>query len=119
MTDPARTGPGRPPRRRFLRIGTSVAAASVLALAGCAAPGQLQQFVGFGQQASTALHQQLSRRRQAGLASAPVHQFGAQARFQFAQVKADGGRGQVQRLCGGAACEEYQDLAKALAAYRD
>ena len=38
MTDPARTGPGRPPRRRFLRIGTSVAAASVLALAGCAAP---------------------------------------------------------------------------------
>jgi len=28
----------RPPRRRFLRAGTSVAAASVLALAGCAAP---------------------------------------------------------------------------------
>lgn len=25
----------------------------------------------------------------------------------------------LQRLCGGTACEEYQDLAKALAAYRD
>ena len=25
----------------------------------------------------------------------------------------------LQRLCGGIACEEYQDLAKALAAYRD
>jgi tetratricopeptide (TPR) repeat protein len=25
----------------------------------------------------------------------------------------------LQRLCGGTACEEYQDLAKAIAAYRD
>ena len=25
----------------------------------------------------------------------------------------------LQRLCGGTTCEEYQDLAKALAAYRD
>jgi tetratricopeptide (TPR) repeat protein len=25
----------------------------------------------------------------------------------------------LKRLCGGTACEEYQDLAKALAAYRD
>jgi hypothetical protein len=37
MTHPAQAAI-RPPRRRFLRAGTSVAAASVLALAGCAAP---------------------------------------------------------------------------------
>ena len=38
MTDATRSIDRRPPRRRFLRAGTSVAAASVLALAGCAAP---------------------------------------------------------------------------------
>ena len=38
MTHTPQTSPVRPPRRRFLRAGTSVAAASVLALAGCAAP---------------------------------------------------------------------------------
>ena len=38
MTDSTHTSQNRPARRRFLRAGTSVAAASVLALAGCAAP---------------------------------------------------------------------------------
>lgn len=38
MTQPNTCATARPPRRRFLRAGTSVAAASVLALAGCAAP---------------------------------------------------------------------------------
>ena len=38
MTDSTHTSQTRPTRRRFLRAGTSVAAASVLALAGCAAP---------------------------------------------------------------------------------
>ncbi len=38
MTDSTHTSQNRPARRRFLRAGTSVAAASMLALAGCAAP---------------------------------------------------------------------------------
>jgi Protein of unknown function (DUF3833) len=38
MRTEASTADRRPPRRRFLRAGTAVAATSVLALAGCAAP---------------------------------------------------------------------------------
>lgn len=38
MTEETNNATVRPPRRRFLRAGTAVAAASVLALVGCAAP---------------------------------------------------------------------------------
>ena len=59
---------------------------------------QFDQVVAGRQQLASLLHQGFAGRRQLGLAPAAHDQIGPQARLQFLDVQADGGRRQMQRL---------------------
>ena len=73
------------------------------------APHAFHQVIAGQQQLAAFAHQHLASGGEVGLPPPAHHQLGAQARFQFLDVHAHGGRRQVQRLRGGGKSTQVGD----------